>query len=133
MTENIKSPFKSFWMGGYECSDQLNNRGERVDLLSATQHIENLEEDYRGLADFGIRTVREGIRWSLVEGRPYEYDFSAVRYMLAVGKEHGIQQVWDICHFGFPDDLTPIHPQFTARFAAVCRAFAQFHLDECPG
>jgi len=132
MTENIDNPFNSFWMGGYECSDQLNNTGQRVDLMGATHHIENLDGDYRALLDFGIRTVREGIRWSRVERQPYEYDFSVVGHMLEVGKAHGIQQVWDICHFGFPDDLTPLHPQFTPRFTAICSAFAAFHRRECP-
>ena len=32
-------PFRSFWMGGFECSDQLNHFGNRVDLLSETGHI----------------------------------------------------------------------------------------------
>jgi len=36
-----------------------------------------------------------------------------------------IQQLWDICHFGSPDDLMPTHPKFTLRFAALCTAFAR--------
>ena len=27
------SIFQSFWMGGFECSDQVNCFGDRVDLL----------------------------------------------------------------------------------------------------
>jgi hypothetical protein len=128
----FKNPFRSFWMGGFECTDQLNNAGDRVDLLLATRHLEFLEEDYLRLKAFGILTVREGIRWSQVEKLPYQYDFSNVAVMLDVAKRHGIQQIWDICHFGFPDDLSPLHPQFTERFVSLCRAFALFHRQKYP-
>jgi hypothetical protein len=67
------------------------------------------------------------LRWSQIEKSPYQYDFSTFRDMLEVGRQQGIQQVWDICHFGFPDDLSPVHPHFTGRFAALCKAFALFY------
>jgi len=124
--KHLKNPFRSFWMGGFECSDKINSLGNRVNLLEATDHIRLIREDYAMLHQTGICTVREGIRWSVVEPRPYYYDFSTVLMMMEAGREQGIQQVWDICHFGFPDDLSPLHPHFTRRFAALCRAFAQF-------
>ena len=124
MTEN---PFHSFWMAGYECSDKLNAFGNRVDFLHLTGHLERLDEDYNNLKLFDIRTVREGIRWSQVEKQPYVYDWDTVAVMMERGKVHGIQQVWDLCHFGFPDDLTPLHPMFARRFAALCKAFVSFY------
>lgn len=124
--------FNSFWMGGYECSDQLNCFGNRVDLLAETRHLENIEQDYLSLRSFNIHTVREGIRWSKVEQTPYNYDFSAVKLMIDAAKKTGVQQIWDICHFGFPDDLTPLHPQFTNRFVSLCRAFIQFYRQQVP-
>jgi beta-glucosidase/6-phospho-beta-glucosidase/beta-galactosidase len=123
----IDTMFKSFWMGGYECTDQLNHYGNRVDLLSLTGHIEHIVRDYKLLSEVNISTVREGIRWSIVEKRPYEYDFSTVAYMISVGKEQNIQQIWDICHFGYPDDLSPLHPHFERRFVALCEAFVKFY------
>jgi len=126
------NPFQSFWMGGFECTDQLNSLGNRVDLINTTQHLVRLKDDYHQLLKFGISTVREGIRWSQVEKQPYKYDFSIVKMMLDEGKASGIQQVWDICHFGFPDDLSPLHPHFTQRFVSLCRAFVNFYLHECP-
>jgi hypothetical protein len=122
-----QNPFRSFWMGGYECSDKLNSHGNRVDLLATTGHIQLLPQDYGQLNHFNISTVREGIRWSQVEKRPYEYDWSTVETMIRTGKEYGIQQVWDLCHFGFPDDLSPLHPHFTRRFVALCREFVRFY------
>ncbi|MDJ0366085.1 amine oxidase [Hymenobacter sp. H14-R3] len=126
------SPFDSFWWGGYECTDQLNAFGNRVDFLPLTGHLQLLDEDYTDLGPFNVRTVREGIRWAMIEKTPYQYDWSTVKTMLQAGKRHGIQQVWDLCHFGYPDDLTPLHPMFARRFAALCRAFVAFYRAERP-
>ncbi|MEO5995319.1 MAG: amine oxidase [Chitinophagaceae bacterium] len=125
--DNFTNPFSSFWMAGYECTDQLNAFGNRVDFLHITGHDQLLEEDYRQLIPFNFRTVREGVRWSQVEKMPYQYDWSTIKKMMEKGRKHNIQQIWDICHFGFPDDLTPLHPMFARRFAALCRAFVQFY------
>ena len=127
-----ENPFRSFWWAGYECTDQLNCFGNRVDFLSLTGHLPRIESDYRDLAPFNIKTVREGIRWSVVEKTAYQYDWSTVEQMLAVGHRLGIQQIWDLCHFGYPDDLTPLHPLFARRFAALCRAFVRFYRDRYP-
>jgi beta-glucosidase/6-phospho-beta-glucosidase/beta-galactosidase len=123
----LKNPFSSFWMAGYECTDKLNAFGHRVDFLNETGHFQLIDQDYKLLRPFNIKTVREGIRWSKVETRPYHYDWSTVKVMLERGKANEIQQLWDICHFGFPDDLTPLHPLFARRFAALCRAFVKFY------
>lgn len=127
-----KNPFSSFWMAGFECSDQLNAFGHRVDLLKETGHLQLINDDYKRLKSFNITTVREGIQWTHVEKRPYHYDWSTVILMLERGKANGIQQLWDICHFGFPDDLTPLHPLFARRFAALCRAFVKFYRSVNP-
>lgn len=123
----IENPFRSFWMAGFECTDQLNNRGDRVDFLHVTSHLELIDQDYLSLGTFNFKTVREGLRWSQVETRPYHYDFSTIKIMMEAGRKHGIQQIWDLCHFGFPDDLSPLHPHFTRRFEAFCEAFALFY------
>jgi hypothetical protein len=126
------SPFRSFWWGGYECTDQLNAFGNRVDFLPLTGHLQLIDQDYADLGPFNIRTVREGIRWAHIEKTPYQYDWSTVQLMLDAGKRAGIQQVWDLCHFGYPDDLTPLHPMFARRFAALCRAFVHFYRAQRP-
>jgi beta-glucosidase/6-phospho-beta-glucosidase/beta-galactosidase len=119
--------FKTFVIGGYECADLINNRGNRVDLLQHTHHDVRVAEDYALLAAAGIATVREGIRWSVVEKEPYHYDFSEVKARMAAAKQQGIQQLWDICHFGYPDGLMPSHPQFADRFVALCIAFVKMY------
>lgn len=126
------NPFQSFWWAGFECTDQLNCFGNRVDFLPLTGHSQLLREDYERLNPFRILTVREGIRWSQVERTAYQYDFSTVETMLTEGHRQGIQQVWDLCHFGYPDDLTPLHPMFARRFTHLCRAFVRFYRDRYP-
>jgi hypothetical protein len=133
MSKIITNPFNSFWMGGYECSDQLNVHGDRVDFLNITRHLELINQDYQGLVALGVRVVREGVRWNMAEPRPYQYDFTVLKQMIFTGNMHGIQQIWDLCHFGFPDDLTPLHPHFSKRFAAFCSAFATFFRENNPG
>lgn len=129
----LMTPFQTFWMAGFECSDQLNNQGNRVDLLEMTGHLDIIHQDYQRIAALGMKTVREGIRWSVVETAPYQYDFSTVSMMLDAADACGIQQIWDICHFGYPDDLQPLHPHFTPRFVALCEAFVKFYTGRYPG
>ena len=126
------NPFRSFWMAGFECTDKLNCFGQRVDFLEITGHLKMMDEDFDRVKNFHIRTVREGIRWSKVEKRAYVYDWTDVSAILDCSIRHGLQVVWDICHFGFPDDLTPLHPMFARRFAALCRSFVQFYRSRQP-
>ncbi len=119
--------FKSFFWGGFECADHINRSGDRINLLTETQHDQRVREDYRMLKEVGISTVREGICWSQVEKRPYTYDFSEVRARLEAADELGVQQIWDLCHFGYPDDLIPTHPRFTERFVSLCKSFSAFY------
>jgi len=126
------NPFKSFWMAGFECADHLNKKGVRQDMLGVTRHVELVASDYKRVAEIGISTVREGISWSQVELRPYHYSWEQVLPRVIAGRELGIQQVWDICHFGFPDDLSPLHPGFTARFESLCLAFLDFYRTHDP-
>ena len=121
------NPFHSFWMAGFECTDKLNLHGNRVDFINLTGHLKQMDSDYQNLSLFNIKTVREGIRWSFVEKTPYVYDWSVVEQMIRCAQRNGIQQLWDICHFGFPADLTPLHPHFTDRFVALCTAFVRFY------
>lgn len=121
------SAFNSFLMGGYECADHINRSGERVNLLKETQHDLRARQDYEDLLTLGIRVAREGICWSAVETAPYLFDFTEVRNRIEAADELGIQVIWDLCHFGYPDGLYPPHPHFCSRFVALCDAFASFY------
>lgn len=120
--------FSSFVLGGFECADQINGKGKRINLLSETQHDSRVEEDYLELKDLGILSVREGICWSQVESVSGHYDFSEVLNRMQCAQKHGIEQIWDIIHFGYPADIYPTHPGFTERFVSLCKAFTVFYL-----
>jgi beta-glucosidase/6-phospho-beta-glucosidase/beta-galactosidase len=119
-------------MAGYECSDKLNIHNQRLDMINLTGHLEMIESDYLLLNEYGIKTVREGIRWSFVEYEPYQYNWAVVEHMINRGIAQNIQQVWDICHFGFPDGLSPMDDDFTNRFAQLCKAFVAFYRSISP-
>ncbi len=128
----FENPFRSFIMGGFECADHQNAFGERVDLIVLTGHDRLINEDYERLREIDITTVREGIRWSYVEKKPFVYDWSQVEEIITHARKHNIQVIWDICHFGFPDDLTPLHPMFARRFSHLCRAFVKKYRSLVP-
>ena len=119
------SPFRSFFMGGFECSTHRLRSGRRLDVIAATSHDRYALQDYRRLADAGMRTIRDGIRWHLIETRPGVYDFSSVRPMLAAAREAGVQVLWDVLHYGWPDDLDIFSDAFVSRFSDFAAAFVE--------
>lgn len=123
----LSSTFNSFFMAGFECADHINKHGLRINLQKITQHDLRIYEDYERLKDLNIAVVREGICWSEIEKEPYVFDFSRLIPFYEVAKQNQIQIIWDLCHFGFPDDLSPLHPQFTSRFEALAKQFCLFH------
>jgi len=121
------NPFQTFFMGGFECADHINRSGDRVNLLEETQHDIRVEEDYKLLSDMGIKVVREGICWSAVEKTAGEFDFSEVLFRMQAAEKLGMQQIWDLIHFGYPDGIFPTHPKFCERFVNLCHAFGTFY------
>src|SRR5690606_13927351 len=127
--QNPLPPFKSFFMGGFECADHINRSGERINLQRETHHDIRVAEDYGALKRLGISVVREGVCWSEVEVKPFVFDFSRLLPFFKAAREYKIQIIWDLCHFGYPDDLIPTHPKFVVRFVSFCKQFLQFHLQ----
>src|SRR5579872_3676767 len=95
---------RSFFFAGFECATGYNAQGEWIDQIAATQHDKHADEDYRRLQDVGILTVREGIRWPCVDFRG-RHDFSSVRPFVEAGRKHGIEIIWDLFHYGYPEDI----------------------------
>ncbi len=123
--------FRSFFLGGFECSTHRRADGRRLDLLAATRHDALAEQDYRQLAEHGVRAARDGVRWHLVErGAPGHYDWSPVLPMLRVAEAAGTQVAWDLCHYGWPDGLDVFSAAFVDRLARYAGAFARLHLEE---
>ena len=121
--------FQSFFMGGFECSTHRRCDGVRLDVLATTQHDVRAAADYRLLQGHGIRTVRDGLRWHLVEQRPGVYDWSSFLPMAQAARDTGTQVIWDLMHYGWPDDIDIWSAAFVDRFAAFARATAKVHRD----
>lgn len=123
-TNNTKKAlFPSFFMGGFECASHQLLSGRRLDLTAATRHDQFVVQDYQRLHEHGIRVARDGIRWHLIEPSPYRYDFSSVLPMLRAARATETQIIWDLCHYGWPNDLDIFSTEFIKRFAGMVRAF----------
>jgi hypothetical protein len=127
------SPFRSFFMGGFECSTHRLRSGRRLDVIGASGHDRFAVEDYRLLAEAGLGTVRDGLRWHLIEREPGVYDFASVLPMLRAAREAGVEVIWDVLHYGWPDDLDIFSEAFVPRFAAFAAAFAELATRETDG
>src|SRR6476469_2005616 len=121
--------FSSFWMAGFESACHVNSRGVRLDMIPATQHDRFVDQDYVNLTHMGIRSVRETFRWHLVEPTPGIFDFGSMDPMIEAARRHGIQLVWDLCHYGWPDGLDIFSPACMDRFARLALAVAEHRRD----
>ncbi|MGI4732823.1 MAG: glycosyltransferase family 4 protein [Janthinobacterium lividum] len=124
--------FRSFVQGGFECSTHRRAHDrQRLDMIAASHHDTHAEADYRALATHGLLTVRDGLRWHLIEATPGVYDWSSLDAQLAAAKRVGTQVIWDLLHYGWPDDVDVWTPAFVTRFAAFAAAAAR-HVGPAP-
>ena len=119
-----------FFVAGFECSSHRTPAGRRLDLVAGTRHDAFAEADYRRVADAGLRVARDGFAWHRIEPSPGRYDFSSVLPAIRAARRAGVRVVWDLLHFGWPDDLDVFVPAFVDRFAAMAGAFARVLADE---
>lgn len=127
---HVPGLFDSFLQGGFECSTHRRGDGRRLDLIAATGHDRFAARDYRALHAAGLRTVRDGVRWHRIETRPGHYDWSSLLPQVRAAREQGMQVVWDLCHYGWPDAIDIWRPEFVARFAAFAGAVARLLREE---
>ncbi len=113
-------------MGGFECSTHYNYKKWRIDVIKGSRHDEFAEQDYLRLLDVGIKTARDGVRWHLIEKSPFMYDFSSLINQAKAVEKTGVQIIWDVFHYGYPDDINIFLPEFIERFVAFSLATAQF-------
>ncbi|NYE22280.1 beta-glucosidase [Pigmentiphaga litoralis] len=118
----MRSLFRSFFQGGFECSTHRLPEGGGLDLLESTGHARHPLADYDAAARHGLTTVRDGLRWHLIEPRPGEYDWSSLLPQLQAARMQGTQVIWDLCHYGYPDHVDPFSPVFPQRFARFAAA-----------
>ncbi len=116
------TPFASFFQAGFECSSHRRLDGVRLDLVRATSHDRHVASDYRQCADLGFRTLRDGLRWHLIEKAPGRYDWSSWLPALEAAERLDLQIIWDLFHYGSPDHLDQADPDFPVRFTQFALA-----------
>jgi beta-glucosidase/6-phospho-beta-glucosidase/beta-galactosidase len=118
--------FDSFFQAGFECSSHRRTDGVRLDLIGATSHDRHALGDYRQCSELGFRTLRDGLRWHLVEKTPGRYDWSSWLPMLEAAEQTGMQVIWDLFHYGSPDHVDQGSPDFPKKFAEFAVAALEF-------
>lgn len=117
--------FEGVFLGGFECACHRLADGRRLDVLAATRHDELVAEDYVRLRKVGMTACRDGLPWPLVE-RAGRFDFSRFAPMVRAARRHGIDVVWDLMRFGWPDDVDPFSAAFPVRFGRYASTFARW-------
>jgi len=114
--------FASFFQAGFECSSHRRRDGVRLDLIRATGHDKHVLRDYRLCKDLGFGTIRDGLRWHLIEKSPGQYDWSSWLPALEAAESVGLEVIWDLFHYGSPDCIDQAAPDFPERFADFAMA-----------
>ncbi len=117
-------------MGGFECATHVRNDGRRLDLTEATGHDRFVVQDYALAKQSGLDTVRDGLRWHLIERTPGVYDFSTWSPMLRAADDAELQVIWDISHYGWPDFIDVWSDAFVDGLAQLAHAAARRHREE---
>jgi len=116
MTNHLGKNFASFFQAGFECSSHRRRDGVRLDLIRATGHDKHVLQDYRVCRQLGFRTLRDGLRWHLIERSPGRYDWSSWLPALEAAEAVGVEIIWDLFHYGSPDCIDQGAPDFPERF-----------------
>ncbi|MBZ9759744.1 beta-glucosidase [Mesorhizobium sp. CA8] len=127
MPDLLPLSFDSFFMAGFECSSHHRKDGLRLDLVRATSHDIHAEDDYRRCSKLGLRTIRDGLRWHLIETAPGVYDWSNWKSMLDAASAAGVQVIWDIFHYGSPDHLDQGSEQMIQSYASFAAEAIRLH------
>src|SRR5215203_3182379 len=124
--------FPTFFLSGFECSNFVWKDQGRRNLIEETRHREHATADYDILRGLGIAVAREGIPWSLVD-QGGVYDFSSIDPFIEAMNACQILPIWELCHYGYPDDADPFAPDFVDRFARYARAAAEYVVPRVRG
>ncbi len=122
MTNHFGTRFASFFQAGFECSSHRRRDGVRLDLVRATGHDKHVLQDYRQCKSLGFGTLRDGLRWHLIEKSPGQYDWSSWLPALEAAETVGLEIIWDLFHYGSPDHVDQAADDFPQRFTEFALA-----------
>jgi beta-glucosidase/6-phospho-beta-glucosidase/beta-galactosidase len=124
--------FQGFFLSGFESSNFKWRDHKRRNLIKETEHDYFADFDYKLLHSLGIKTAREGIPWADVDNKG-KYNFSCIDPMIKAMNKYGVNAIWDLCHYGYPDDLDPFRNDFTEHFVRYCKAAAEYVASRTKG
>ena len=122
-------PFRSFLMAGFECSSHRRPDGLRLDLVRSTGHAQHALADYRACAAHCLHTVRDGLRWHLIEQAPGRFDWSSWLPMVEAAAAAGVEVIWDLFHYGSPDFLDQGSEAFIEHYARFAEEAVRVHRE----
>lgn len=123
--------FPTFFLSGFECSTFVWKDQGRRDLCAEIRHCDHVQEDYAFLRELGIGVAREGVPWPSID-RGGVCNFSQLDPFIEAMRIQQVLPIWDLCHYGYPDDLDPFSDAFVERFAAYARAAAEYVCPKLP-
>ena len=122
MGRRMSHIFEGWFLAGFECSSQRRRDGVRLDLVRATGHDRHSVQDYRLCRELGFKTLRDGLRWHLIEKSPGKYDWSSWIPALEAAEQAGVEVIWDLFHYGSPDHVDQAAADFPDRFTQFALA-----------
>jgi hypothetical protein len=117
-------------MAGFDCACHRTPEGTRLDVLASTGHDRHFRQDYAAAKALGLFTIRDGVRWHMVESSPGRYDMGSVTPVIRAAHACGLQVIWDLLHYGWPDHVDVLAPSFPRHFASFARIFAETYKQE---
>ncbi len=115
---------------GIECSAPtiVTPEGKRVrrDEMLECGHYDRFEEDFALAYELGLRFLRYGLPYHLVNPAPDRYDWGFADRAMASLRESGLTPILDLLHFGVPDWIGDFqNPDFPAHFACYAAEVAK--------
>lgn len=130
--KNSQSLFPSFFMAGFECSTfEWKDQG-RKDYLALTGHDRHFDDDCTKVKEAGMAVVRECIPWPFVDLGGGRYDWSRVDRTIDGLNACNLTPIWDLFHYGLPDECDPFDDSCHARFLDYAKAVAEYVSERCP-
>ncbi|MGE5141170.1 MAG: hypothetical protein ACM3JD_17005 [Rudaea sp.] len=124
--------FSSFFLAGFESATGYNRNHEKIDQIAATGHDKFIDQDYRLLSEAGICAARDAIRWPLVDHNGH-FDMTTVDPLIEAGRKHGVEIIYDLFHYGYPDDVDLFSDTLPERFAEYVYAVTKYLADRTEG
>ena len=107
--------FPTFFLSGFECSTFLWKDGGGATSSRRRSHREHAAEDYAILRDLGIAVAREGMPWPMVDKRRRTTISRLLDPCIEAMNAARILPIWDLCHYGYPDDARPVRGRVRRR------------------